>query len=389
LYANPDTALNSMTRFGDSARGAFLLEPGVRFLNHGSFGAPPRVVAEAAERWRRRMEENPDRFMREILPRELRKAAAALAAQVGARSEDLVFVENATAGVNAVLRSLDFEPGDEILTSDHCYGAVRQAIRYVCERTGARRVEAPVPLPLASAAELDGIAERLTPRTRLLVIDHIASPTGLVLPVARLAAAARAAGAQVLVDGAHAPGQIDLNIPRLGADWYVGNCHKWLFAPRGCGFLWARAEAQSGIHPLSISHRYGESMAAEFDWTGTRDFSAWLALTEALAFHDSIGAERARQYAHDLASEAARRIAAAWNTECDADESLHASMMAVRLPGRLCASATKQDAERLQTEWLAKHKAVVAINPHSAALWLRLSAQIYNTADDYEFLERL
>ena len=376
-----------MIRFGESVRAAFQLQPGVRFLNHGSFGAPPRTVLEAAERWRGRMEENPDRFMREILPQELRRAATALAGHVRARSEDLVFVENATGGVNAVLRSLDFRPGDEILTSDHCYGAVRQAIRHVCERTGARLVEAALALPL-HGNPYDCIAQELTPRTRLLVIDHIASPTGLVFPVERLAAAARAGGAKVLVDGAHAPGQIDVDIPALGADWYVGNCHKWLFAPRGCGFLWAHADAQKGLHPLSISHRYGESLAAEFDWTGTRDFSAWLALPDALAFSQGLG-DPARAYSHGLVVDATQRIARAWSTECDGDESLHASMMAVRLPPRLYPSATKPVAERLQTEWLAKHGAVVAINPHSGALWLRLSAQVYNTPADYEILERL
>ena len=391
MYANREALLKPVIRFGDTARPGFFLQPGLRFLNHGSFGATPRIVAKAADIWRGRMEANPDRFMREVLPTELRRAANALALHLGAHGDDLVFVENATAGVNAVLRSLDLQPGDEILTTDHCYGAVRQAIRHVCERTAARLLEMPVPLPLQSADSVfDCVAAGLSQRTRLLVIDHIASPTGLIFPVARLVEAAHAVGARVLVDGAHAPGQLELDLPALGAEWYVGNCHKWLFAPRGCGFLWAHRDAQRGIHPLSVSHRYGEGLAAEFDWTGTRDFSSWLAIDDALAFFDAAGPAEARTYTHSLIVEASRRIAAAWNTRCDADERLHASMIGIRLPDRLVRNGvSKAAAERLQTEWLERHAMVVAINPHSGALWVRISGQIYNTPDDYEMLARL
>ncbi|MGQ0653877.1 MAG: aminotransferase class V-fold PLP-dependent enzyme [Betaproteobacteria bacterium] len=342
-----------MPAFGEAMRAAFMLESHVRFLNHGSFGAAPREVLEAAARWRRAMEANPDRFMRETLPAALRSAAARLAAYLRTRERDLVFVENATAGVNAVLRSLECRPGDEIVVTDHAYGAVRQAIRYVCARSGAILVEAPVPLPLRSAEILyAAVAERLNRRTKLLVIDHI-----------------------------------ELDLPALGADWYVGNCHKWLFAPRGCGFLWAHPDAQHGLHPLAISHRYGDSMSAEFDWTGTRDFSAWLAVPDALDFAESA----ARVHAHQLVVQAARRIAAAWNMQCDGSEALHASMMAIRIPPRMYEGepASKPTAERLQREWLAKHAAAVAINPHSGALWLRLSGQIYNDRADYVSLEAL
>src|SRR5258706_3366451 len=195
-----------MIEFGMPARELFLLEPGTAFLNHGSFGAAPRPVVGAADAWRRQMEANPDRFFREILPLELRRAAGRLAAYLHAREQDLVFVENATVGINAVLRSLDFHAGDEILTTNHCYGAVRQAIRHVCERTGFRFVEPDLRLPLASIRDLvSSIAEQLGERTRLLVIDHIASPTGLVFPVAELSALAHSRRARVLIDGAHAP----------------------------------------------------------------------------------------------------------------------------------------------------------------------------------------
>jgi isopenicillin-N epimerase len=381
-----------MIDLGIPARALFFLEPGVSFLNHGSFGAVPRVVADAADAWRHRMEANPDHFMREVLPAELRLAAGRLAHSLHAREQDVVFVENATAGINTVLRSLDFRPGDEILTSSHCYGAVRQAIRHLCERSGCRHVEGALEMPVRSEQDLlASLVERLGERTRLLIVDHIAAPTGLVFPVAGIAAAARRRGVKVLVDGAHAPGQIELDLPSLGADWYVGNCHKWLFTPRGCGFLWARGDAQAGLHPLAVSHAYGEGFTAEFDWTGTRDFSAWLSVGAALDFAAAIGAGRIREYNHGLVTRAATRIAAAWRRELDGPAALHAAMVAVRLPPRLEAlgPATAETAKRLMSVLFAEHRVRVAVNAVSGALWARLSAQIYNTAEDYEPLARL
>jgi isopenicillin-N epimerase len=381
-----------MLEFGIPARRLFLLEPRTSFLNHGSFGAVPRPVLDAADQWRRRMDANPDRFIREILPGELRRAAERLAGHFHARGQDLVFVENATAGIDAVLGSLEFEPGDEILVSSHCYGAVRQAVRHACRRTGCRAIEVDLRLPLSSESDpFAPLAEALGERTKLLVIDHIASPTGLVFPVARLASLARSRGVRVLVDGAHAPGQLELDIPALGADWYVGNCHKWLFAARGCGFLWAGSDAQAGLHPVAVSHAYGQSFTAEFDWTGTRDFSGWLAIGAALDFVAEIGVTRMREHNHRLAIEIGERLARAWRTELDGPAPLHASMIGVRLPQRLQALGPPDGntARRLMAQLLAEHDTVVAINPMSGALWARISAQIYNVAEDCERLARL
>ena len=209
-----------MIPFGLSLRRRFLLERGVAFINHGSFGATPRAVLAAAERWRARMEANPDRFLRFVRPVALRKAAARLAGFLHANEKDLVFVENATSGVNAVLRSLKFRPGDEILATTHTYNAVRQTIRETCRRTGAKLVEAKIELPVLDEKSLeDPIKNKFSRKTRLLVLDHISSPTGLIFPVKRLAAFARTRGVKVLVDGAHAPGQLALDIPSLGVDW--------------------------------------------------------------------------------------------------------------------------------------------------------------------------
>ena len=243
-------------------RSDWLLDPGVTFLNHGSFGAAPRAVLAEQARWRERMERQPTAFMSFELPGALRAAAEKLAAFVGAAAGDLVFVENATAGCNAVLHSLPLAPGDEILLTDHGYPAVRKAAAHVAARTGARLIEATIPFPLHARAEiLAALAARLTSRTRLLIVDHVTSPTASIMPVAELAALARAAGARVLVDGAHAPGMLSLDVSAIGGDWYVGNCHKWLMAPKGSAFLWASRSAQAGLHPPVISHGYGEVFA--------------------------------------------------------------------------------------------------------------------------------
>jgi isopenicillin-N epimerase len=378
--------IQRLPAFGRPMRRRFHLEPGTDFLNHGSFGTTPRVVLAAAQRWRLRMEANPDRFLRYVLPGALRAAAGRLARFLHAKEQDIAFVENATSGVNAVLRSLEFRPGDEILATTHTYNAVRQTIREACRRSGARLVEARIELPVEGVEGLiQPILKGMTRRTKLVVLDHISSPTGLIFPVKRLAAAARARGAKVLVDGAHAPGQIELDIPSLGADWYSGNCHKWLFAPKGCGFLWARRGAQSGIHPPVISHGYGKGFTREFDWTGTRDFSAWLAVPDGLDFLRSLGPERVRAYGHALATRKAQEISNAWQTHCDGPAQLHGAMMAVRLPERL----QRRDPARLMSEWMNRYRVVVPVMPVGGALWARVSAQVYNAPGDYQRLLEL
>jgi isopenicillin-N epimerase len=375
-----------MTRFGRPLRSRFLLERGTDFINHGSFGATPRAVLAAAQRWRLRMEANPDRFLRYDRPRALRDAAGSLARLVNAKAQDVAFVENATSGMNAVLRSLEFRRGDEILATTHVYNAVRQTIRDVCRRTGAKFVEARIDLPVDDVEDLIfPIREKLNRRTRLLVLDHIASPTGLVFPVKRIAALARRHGAKVLVDGAHAPGQLKLDIPSLGVDWYAGNCHKWLFAPKGCGFLWARRSAQAGIHPPVISHGYGRGYTEEFDWTGTRDFSAWLAIPDGIDFFRNLGPERTRAYCHKLAVQMAKEISAAWGTGCDGPPELHGSMMAFRLPDRLQG----RDPAQLLRDLMVRRGIMVPVMEIGGALWTRVSAQVYNAPEDYERLQRL
>ncbi len=372
-----------MMRFGKPLRRNFLLERGTAFLNHGSFGATPRAVLAAAERWRVRMEASPDRFLRYVMPDALRAAAGALARFLKAKGDDIVFVENATSGMNAVLRSLELRRGDEILATTHTYNAVRQTIREVCRRTGATLVEARIVLPVGNVSDLvSPIEQKLSRRTKLVVLDHIASPTGLIFPVKRLAARARARGAKVLVGGAHAPGQLELDIPSLGVDWYAGNCHKWLFAPKGCGFLWARRGAQAGIHPPVISHGYGKGFKEEFDWTGTRDFSAWLAVPEGLKFFRQLGPGRVRSHNHRLVTQKAAEISDAWNMPVDGAPELHDSLMAIRLPDFL----QRRDPRLLMRELLMRHRTVVPVVQIGGGLWVRISAQVYNVPADYDRL---
>jgi isopenicillin-N epimerase len=372
---------------GAAARAEWPLDPAVTYLNHGGYGVAPKPVMAVAADWRERIERNPMRFMKEELPDAWRSAAASLAAYLGARGEDLVFVANATEGVNAVLRSLDFRPGDEILITELGYAAIAKAARYAARRSGARVVEVEVPLPLTDTGSvIAAIAARLGPRTRLVIIDHIASSSALVMPVAEIVRLAHAAGAPVLIDGAHAPGQVPLDLAAIGGDWYVGNCHKWLMAPRGCGFLWAPPERQAELHPLAISHGYGSGFIAEFDWTGTRDPSPFLAVPAAIAFHRRLGGAALMARNAALAREAARLLATTWRTELGGPEGAFAAMATVRLPER---EASVEAAVALERRLARDHGIVVAIMRQAGALWARVAAQAYNELADYERLARV
>ncbi|MGO8921140.1 MAG: aminotransferase class V-fold PLP-dependent enzyme [Stellaceae bacterium] len=378
----------SALAFGAALRQEWPLDPAVAYLNHGGYGVTPSAVLREQESWRGRIERNPTRFFSEELPALLREAAAALAVHLGARGEDVVFVDNATTGCNAVLRSLDFTPGDEILITSLAYGAIAKAARYVAARNGASLVEVAIPLPVADDADiLAAVAARLGPRTRLAIFDHVASHSALVLPVAELVRLARAAGARVLVDGAHAPGLVPFALPAIAADWYVGNCHKWLMAPRGCGFLWCEKPQQALIHPLAISHGYGAGYTAEFDWTGTRDPSAFLALPAALACHRRLGGEALMARNTALARQAATLLARRWRTGLGGPPSSFAAMATVRLP--LDGDVSPARAETLR-RWLSQtHRIEAAVNAESGALWLRLAAQAYNELAEYERLAAL
>ncbi len=376
-----------MATLGKAVRHEWALDPEFLSVNHGSFGATPRVVLAAQREWQQRMEAQPGRFMRTVLPDALRHAAERLGAFIGADGKDIAFVENATTGCNAVLRSLRLQPGDEIVVLNHGYGAVRNAVRFVCERTGARMVEAEVPFPHPRAdAIVANVTAALSSRTKLAVMDHITSASGLVLPIQPIIDACHAAGVPVLVDGAHGPAQVPLDLRALGADWYAGNCHKWLCAAKGCAFLYARPDRQADLHPTTISHGFGKGYLEEFDWTGTRDPSAWLTTGVAIDFHRRLGGEALMSRNVALAAEATTLLARRLNTESGATGDLAGSMGLVRLP--LTGAATAERSAELRAQLL---QAGTDAPTHvlAGAIWLRLSAAAYNDIEDYERLAEI
>ena len=384
-----------MRTFGRSMLAEWALDPAVTYLNHGTVGATPRRVLEAQQRIRDEIERQPSRFLlRELSavaigaplerPR-LRAAAAAVGAFLGARGEDLVFVDNATTGTNAVLRSLEFRDGDEILLTDHVYGSVARIVAFVARRSGARvrTVELPYP-PRCPRDVTEAFAGALGPRTRLAVVDHVTSESALILPVAEIAARCRAKGVPLLVDGAHGPGAIPVDIPSLGADWYSANLHKWAFAPRSSGVLWAAPERQAGLHPAVISWGFDEGFTTEFDWVGTRDPSPHLAAPAAIEFMEELGAGAVRAYDHGLAWEAARHLAGRWGTALEIPEEMTGAMVTLPLPERLGGDEAR--ATRLRNALLFEDGIEVQIHAWRARLWVRLSAQVYNEMADFERL---
>ena len=353
-------------------------------VNHGSYGATPLEVLAKQDEWRHRMEAAPTLFMATELPAAIRKAADAVGAAIGAQGEDIALVDNSTAAINAVLGSIPFAAGDEILVTDHTYGAVLKTARHICARTGAIIVTATLPFPNPTAQTL--IAAHLnavTPRTRLAIVDHITSPSALVMPLTEMVAAFRAAGVPVLVDGAHGPGQVPLDPATLGADYYVGNGHKWWMGAKGAGFLWAAPQHQTGLHPTIISHGYGSGFRAEFDWTGTRDWSAALVLPDAIAFHTRLGGAALMDANRMLARAAAEKLAARFGTRTANPPELEGAMSLVELP--VGGAATPERALSLR-HMFYELGCDIPIMALADTIWLRLSAQAYNLASDYDRL---
>lgn len=328
-----------------------MLDPGIDHLNHGSFGATPREVLAAQAAWRDLMERQPVRFMVAELEPALDAAREELANFVGAAADDLAFVPNASSGVSTVLASLRFAPGDELLTTDHAYNAVRNAMEAVARRARARVVIAPVPFPITGRqAVIDAVMDRITPRTRLAVLDHVTSPTALVFPVGELARPLAQRGIETLVDGAHGPGQLELDVPAMGATYYVGNVHKWVCAPKGAGFLWVRGDRQDAIRPLTISHGANSPRAdrsrfrLEFDWTGTNDPSAWLSVPAALRFGARLepgGWQALRSRNHRLCLDARDLLCRALGVTAPAPEEMIGCMASVPLPAEEPAGAVQ------------------------------------------------
>jgi len=379
------------------------LDPAVTFLNHGSFGACPEPVLASQRAWRDRMEAEPVRFMDRVLPDALADARTRVAAFLGADPAGLAFVSNATTGVSTVLRSLRFEPGDEILTTDHEYNATLNALQAVVDRDGVRVVVARIPLPVAdAAAALEAIVGAVGPRTRLALISHVTSPTALVLPIEPIVRALDARGVDTLVDAAHAPGMVPVDLDSLGAAYWTGNGHKWLCGPKGSAVLWVRADRRERIHPLVVSHGANEPLEGraryrlEFDWTGTGDPTAALALAAAIDWMATLdpGGWPAIMAANRALAIAGRDLlAAALGVEPLAPDAMTGSMAALALPG----PTDDVSAQTLQRALYDSHGIQVPIigwpvpaarapDDSPAMRLVRVSAQRYNEFADYQRL---
>jgi isopenicillin-N epimerase len=369
-------------------RSEWLLDETVTFLNHGSFGATPRRVLDEQDRWRRRIEAEPVEILARRRPELLNEAKRPIGHWLGMAADDFGFVTNATEAVNAVLRSIELRPGDELLTTTHVYNAVRQAMRYVAGRANAAYREIDLPVPVRSPGEIESaVVAALGERTRLLVIDHVTSPTALLFPIERIAAACAVRGIDVLIDGAHAPGMLPLNVPATGAAYYAGNLHKWACAPKGTGFLWVRSDRQSHVHPVTISHHLGEGFPREFGWQGTRDFSAWLAAPKALEFLAEIGLERVMAYNHALAVWAQSNLCQRWDVQpiSPADGHMLGSMATVPLPPPL-DRLDEPTVAGLQQRLYSEFRVEVPVVRWGDRTFVRPCCQIYNVPADCERL---
>ena len=391
------------------------LDPAVTFLNHGSFGACPAPVLDVQREWQDRMEAEPVRFLARELDGHLVASRIALGEFVGADPDDLAFVTNATGAVNAVVRSLRFKPGDEILTSDHEYNAILNVLSHVAERDGARVVVARLPYPGTSAEDvIERVLAAANSRTRLVVISHVTSPTAIVVPVERLVAALAERGIDTLVDGAHAPGMLPLDLDRIGAAWYAGNLHKWVCAPKGAAFLHVRRDRQTGVRPGSISHGANSPVGPrsrfrlEFDWQGTVDPSPWLSVPAALTFIGGLvegGWPTVMAQTHALALEARDALARVLGGGHDGGatpDGMLGSMTAVVMPAygplggpAMADQSSPLDADPLQTLLFERYGIEVPIvgwpvpaveSTEPIRRVLRVSAALYNDRADVDRL---
>ena len=374
-------------------RDLFLLDPAIRFLNHGSFGACPADVMDVFQAWQRELERNPVEFLGRRSAELLAQSRAALAAYVGAEASNLVYVPNATTGVNTVARSLPLTAGDEILTTDHEYGACDNTWNFVCQRTGAKYVRASIALPFKAHEFADRVWSAVTPRTRVIFLSHITSTTALIFPVAEVCRRAREAGILTLIDGAHAPGQIPLDLAAVGADFYAGNCHKWLCAPKGAAFLHVRPEHHPILDAPVVSWGYSADIAGHtgFDaylgttplerrlqWQGTRDIAAFLSVPAAIDFEARHNWPAVQTRCHALAAQTLHRICALTGMSPVCSDEDFAQMVVIPVPA--------MDAAELKNRLFDHYRIEVPVTTHGGQTFIRISIQGYNTQSDADAL---
>lgn len=367
----------------------FLLDPNVTYLNHGSFGACPKPVFDTYQNWQRELERQPVGFIgkRSAL---LAEARARLASYIGVSTDDLVYFPNPTTAINMVARNVHLHPGDEILATDHEYGAMDRTWRYTCKKAGANYINRPMPLPLTTPeAFIESFWEGVTPRTKIIFISHITSPTALIFPVKEICRRARQAGILSIIDGAHAIGQLDLNLVDLGCDLYTGACHKWLCAPKGSAFLYARREVQAWLDPLVVSFGYNEDSSRStysgsrfidyHEWQGTCDTSSYLSTPAAIAFQAEHDWPTVRQRCHQLGIETRQRINAITGLPSICDETWFGQFFTACLP-------ETTDLNALHQHLYVERSIVVPYSQLNGQKLIRVSFQGYNTEKDADIL---
>ena len=381
--------------YGRHLLSEWMLDPSITYLNHGTVGAPPRRVIAEQRKLQDEIERQPAQFqLRELADVDgngnpsrplMRVAAEGVARNLGCSADDLFFVDNATTGVNAVLRSFPFVRGDEILVTNLGYGAVTKAAQYVARECGCSVATVDLPLFDSPAQDyVDAFAAALTDQTRIVVVDHITSQTALVMPLRQIVDVCHAHGALVLVDAAHTPGAIAVDIESYGADWYTANLHKWGLAPRSSGILWAARPHHPNLHPTVISWGLDNGTAAEFDLLGTRDPTPFLVAPFALDLIEEWGGAALRNHNHNTAWTAALRIRDEFGRQFDTPEEMTGPMVNVGLPEDF--GTTQDDAVALQATLLRSHGVELPLFPHPEGLRMRISAQIYNDESDIERL---
>ena len=373
----------------ENLRTQFLLDPNIIFLNHGSFGACPRPVFEAYQKWQLELEHQPVEFLGRRSMSLLENARKSLGAYLNSPPEDIVYFPNPTTAINMVARSLNLSPGDEILTTDHEYGAMSRTWRFICKKSGAKYIQKPVPLPLTSKDEfIHNFWQGVTERTRIIFISHITSPTGLIFPVEEICKLAREVGILSIVDGAHTPGQIPVDLANIGADIYTGACHKWMMAPKGASFLYAQKEVQVRLEPLVVSWGYtpdpGFGTGIRFidnnEWQGTRDIAAYLSVPTAIEFMEANQWDKIRNTCHQLARYALEKINKLTGMDSIYPDkgSWYGQMVSIRLPG--------VDVVAMQKKLYEKYHIEIPVMRWNDQPLIRVSIQAYNAKEDIDFL---
>jgi isopenicillin-N epimerase len=363
-------------------RSQFLLDPTVTFLNHGSFGATPRPVFQTYQRWQRELESQPVEFLGRRFTGLMEEARKSLADYLGTSAENLVYTTNVTESLNIVARSLDLGSGDEVLSTDHEYGALDRTWRFMAKERGFIYINQPISVPLTTSdAFMEALWKGVTPRTRVIFLSHITSPTALTFPVEKVIKRARRAGIFTIIDGAHAPGQIPLRLDDLEADFYGGNLHKWLCAPKGAGFLYARPDAQHLLKPLVVSWGYEAELPGLskfidlFEWTGTRDIASFLSVPAAIEFQQKHDWGKVRLASHNLAREAQERICRLFGFSPLSDHSWFMQFCAVPLP-------ETTDLSVLKTRLYSEYRIEIPLILWNNYKLMRISVQGYNTRRD-------